>query len=393
MSALDLAGIDAALARYRGAADAISVNLLELDADPNRQLLDSAPLSGETGAAWADARAALTRVWDWFARFTTFLDQAAALRGAPRSRLSAGRERRAADFLTGASIQLSHDDVPLRDRDLLQLREATSHCTADALLERMTTEFALARDVVARVANAWDDLAPRVAAARARTIGLTGSSQGEAMHGRVDALSDLLVTDPLAVHVDDVAAIEADLDVIAVDEQAREQLGRDVLARIRDAHARLDVVTRAAADARRAWETTRAKIARPEVPPPPVVDGELVRAVNDIADRADAGRWRDANRDLDALADALDALEAALASAAESCRTALAQRDHLRGRLDAYRAKAHRLDLDEDDEVTSAYEQALEVLHVAPADLTLASELVTKYQRQLTPTPEPEARR
>ena len=76
MIALDLAGIDRELARFRGAADVISVNLLELDADPNRQLLDTAPLSGVTGAAWTDARSALTSVWDWFARFTGFLEQA-----------------------------------------------------------------------------------------------------------------------------------------------------------------------------------------------------------------------------------------------------------------------------------------------------------------------------
>ena len=40
MTDLDLAAIDRELARYRNAADAVGANLLELDADPNRQLLD-----------------------------------------------------------------------------------------------------------------------------------------------------------------------------------------------------------------------------------------------------------------------------------------------------------------------------------------------------------------
>ncbi len=95
MTDLDLAAIDRELARYRSAADAVGANLLELDADPNRQLLDTAPLTGVTGAAWAEARAALTSVWDWFARFTTFLDAATEPPGLA-AHPSPGRARAAA---------------------------------------------------------------------------------------------------------------------------------------------------------------------------------------------------------------------------------------------------------------------------------------------------------
>ena len=150
----------------------MSANLLELDADPNRQLLDTAPLTGATGAAWTEARTALTSVWDWFARFTTFLDAATELRDSPRTRLAAGRERQLAAFLTDASIEVSRDDIPLRDRDLLEPRQATNRCTADELLAVMTDAFAHARDVVTQVATAWDDLVPRVTGARARLVGL-----------------------------------------------------------------------------------------------------------------------------------------------------------------------------------------------------------------------------
>jgi len=44
MTDMDLAAIDRELTRYRAAADAVSANLLELDADPNPQLLDTAPI-------------------------------------------------------------------------------------------------------------------------------------------------------------------------------------------------------------------------------------------------------------------------------------------------------------------------------------------------------------
>ncbi len=126
--------------------------------------------------------------------------------------------------------------------------------------------------------------------------------------------------------------------------------------------------------------------------PPPAVEASLANALNAIADRADAGRWDEAGRALDGLTAELDALGARLDASVAASRDALATRDHLRGRLDAYRAKAHGLGLDEDAEVTETYELALAALHVAPADLTEAAALVTAYQRLLTPLPEPEAR-
>jgi hypothetical protein len=39
---MNVTEIDATLSRLRGASDAMSANLMELDADPNRMLLDSA---------------------------------------------------------------------------------------------------------------------------------------------------------------------------------------------------------------------------------------------------------------------------------------------------------------------------------------------------------------
>jgi hypothetical protein len=392
MTGMDLAAIDRELARYRSAADAVGANLLELDADPNRQLLDTAPLAGDTGAAWADARSALASVWDWFARFTSLLDAATELRDSPRTRLPAGRERQLAALLTDASIEVSRDDIPLRDRDLLQPRQATNRCTADELLALMTDAFARARDVVTRVATAWDDLVPRVTGARTRLVGLPKGAELEGLHDRLDALADALIADPLSVQADDVAAIETDLDSIARSEQEHDDLRREVLSRIRDARSRLEAFERQATDARCEWDTTRAKIARPELAPPPPVEAALTNALNAVADRADAGQWREAGRALDGLSAELDALGARLDASIAAGRDALATRDHLRGRLDAYRAKAHGLGLDEDVDVTETYELALAALHVAPADLTEAAALVTAYQRLLTPLPEPEAR-
>ncbi len=52
--AVNLTEIDQTLAGLQAAADTIGANLLELERDPNRMLLETATLSGADGGAWAD---------------------------------------------------------------------------------------------------------------------------------------------------------------------------------------------------------------------------------------------------------------------------------------------------------------------------------------------------
>ena len=65
----------------------------------------------------------------------------------------------------------------------------------------------------------------------------------------------------------------------------------------------------------------------------------------------------------------------------ESADGLLARRDELRGRLDAYRAKAAAKGLAENDELTSRYEQARALLFAAPCDLRGSTRAVFAYQQ------------
>lgn len=389
---MTIADIDRELARYRAAADTVSANLLELDRDPNRQLLDTATLGGATAAAWADARTALIAVWDWSARFTTFLDQAAALRVSPRTRLAPGREQQLVDLLTQPSIELTSDEIPLRDRDLLQHRRSVTRCTADELLSLMSDAFVRAKDVVLRIGTAWDDLAPRIASARVALQGATlVDVSGVQQH--VDALTETLVADPLAVTADALRELEEEVADVTRSAAAARQLRDEFHDRIRDAQQDLRAAESCLAQARAAYTTAHAKIVDPVIPEPPSIGSELTRGLDHVIALADAGRWHEANDGLEQWHASVRALhEAALASTAAS-RYPIATRDQLRGRLDAYRAKAHGLGLDEDRDLTEAYERANTALHVAPADLRQAEDLVARYQRAITTDHEPEARR
>jgi hypothetical protein len=389
---MTLADLDRDLERYRSAADTVSVNLLELDGDPNRQLLETAPLTGTTAREWADARSALASVWDWFARFTSFLDRAAELRVSPRTRLAPERERSLADFLSQASIELGSDEVPLRDRDLLQQRRATTHCTADELLDLMSNAFARAREVVGRVGTAWDELAPRIARARAALTDVDAAAHATVSR-QIDALADALVTDPLAVSEAAVGDIET--SVAALTRASAEAVAQRAQwpRRLQEARDELARVEQQVAVARVAHATTVAKILDPAVPDPPAVDDTLVDELDHVTGLADAGRWDDALAGLEQLRQALRRRADAAATSTTTNRAPMIERDRLRGLLDAYRAKAHGLDLDEDDDVTAAYERAQGALYAAPTDLGNARRLVERYQRLLTTHHEPEGRR
>ncbi len=162
---MNLQEIDSTLARLRGAAEAIGANLLEVELDPNRSLLDSSALEGESATRWAQASTTLAQLWQWHALFEQLLDRAVGLRGA-RTRLPEKRVEELRELLQGASIELSSERVPLEQRDLLGGAQAALRCTPEELLQRSSAAFDEAKTVLAAAGNAWDALLPRLDAAR-----------------------------------------------------------------------------------------------------------------------------------------------------------------------------------------------------------------------------------
>jgi hypothetical protein len=98
---------------------------------------------------------------------------------------------------------------------------------------------------------------------------------------------------------------------------------------------------------------------------------------------------------VDAYLARLDAVTRALARAEQTYRAALGERDDLRHRLAAYRAKARATHLDDAPEVAGLYHQARGVLDNEPTDLPRARAVVAAYQTLLgarPPSPAPSGR-
>lgn len=381
---MTVADIDETRTRLRQTADAISANLLDLDADPNRALLGTAVLRGETARRWTETSQTMANLWTLLQRLIAVLDEADRLRGT-RARLSPDQEAQIDRLLVGPSIELAREEIPLSARRLTGGREATSHCTPDELLTVMSDEFDRAKAVIFGVGAAWEKFVPRVRAIQTAISDAIAEADDDAaaapmsLQARLDDIGDVLVVDPLAVDEATIAALEAEsmgLNASPVDLDA---LRADVEQGLAQAQTLLAELTTVTDEAVRAHENTIEKIEPVDVPAP-VLEHALGRELDDVIALAGAGKWRRARAALDSwdtrTRRALDDARACL----DANRAPVARRNELRGLLDAYRAMAHTRGLIEDPVLEPLHAQAHEALYTAPTDLTEAAALVRRYQ-------------
>jgi hypothetical protein len=392
---------DRELERLREASERAAANLVELEIDSSRQLLEARPLTGESAERWSAASAALTDLWEWRGLLERFLERAAELRRSPR------RANELEALVTGRSIELTRSQVPLAERDLLGSSEVTVRCTAGELLDRMSRAFDGVKTVVADFGRAWDTFTPRLTAARgvldetqalAAALGESGRTDLHDASDRLTRLSAALTGDPLSVAPADVDHVTDSLEAIRHDLEATGALRRDLDTRLADARALLTQLHATADEGRAAHEELVVKIAVPSGPTalelPAGLDGEL----DAIAALARSGAWRDARRRLDQWTAQTRGLLADAEGILHASRAPIEARNQLRALLEAYQVKASRLGAVEDPELERIFDQAHHALYTAPTDLALVAQLVRRYQEILSAgpsgraaPPEPEA--
>ena len=379
----------AELRRLEDAVAAIAANLVDLDDNPARKELDRSALTGRTAVAWAEATDALTRLWEGYRLLTEVITRARALH-AIRRPSEADRAALAHEVL-GASITLSTSTVPLAQRGLLGAGQVTTTCTPAELLAAMEASFATAVGVATRAGEVWDLLLPAAAGAvgaLAHVRGLTHGSGGTAAldeaDRRLSRFTAALAGDPLGVAEADLAAVRELIARADAERTSATELRETLTQRLADAHRLAAELAEAAEVARQARDRAADRFPARDVV---ALDaGHLRYDLAAIDALAAAGQWplisprladwsRRARERLTALRDAA-ARNAGL----------LADRNELRGRLDAYRAKAMRHGLAEHAVLSPLYDTARAACHTAPCDLTAARAAVNAYQDALTAT-------
>ncbi|SEG89818.1 hypothetical protein SAMN04489712_12476 [Thermomonospora echinospora] len=387
--------VDHALKTLREDRDRISANLLDLENHHGYRLLKGARLAGPTRRRWDDVTARLTLLWRLFDAYQRILDEAGQVRDR-QTRPGEATLRELTALLSGPSVELPLDEVPLERRTLLG--PTSERLTLAEAVGRMTAAYDEAIGLISAVDAAWETLLGpldaaeeewREAARLARSLAAGRDAELDRIGRELAAAGQLVRTDPLALVRDGRAdtarldAVRADLakvrDVLVEAVRVREEYDRRV-GGIESALTRLGEVL---AQARDAYRTVQVKIASPGVDEPADPTPVLRERLAALAGLRDAGRWPE-------LAGRVAALEGAVAAALEQAERSrrligglLERRDELRGRLDAYRVKAARLGFAEHDELTRLQEQARELLWTAPCDLQRSTVVLAQYQRVL----------
>ncbi|MBU2664517.1 hypothetical protein KOI35_13520 [Actinoplanes bogorensis] len=380
----------AELLRLETAVTAIAANLVDLDDNPARKELDRSPLTGKTAAAWADATAALTELWDGYRLLTEVIARGQELRDLKRPS-DADRARFRHEVL-GESITLSTQVVPLAQRGLLGPGQVQTTCSPGRLLSAMEAAFGTAVGVATKAGAAWDRLLPAAAEAASaletvrrltRAAGGSTATIDEADR-RLGQFTATLAGDPLGVEERDLAAVRTLIQRADAERTSAGELREALTQRLADAHRLVAELVAATDEAGAAAEKAYDRFPPHEIVPVP--PGDLRPDLAAIDALAAAGHWPLISARLsDWTRRARERLRTLREGAAHNAGL-LAARNELRGRLDAYQAKALRRGQAENAQLSPLAAAAREALYVAPCDLTVARRAVNAYQDALTAT-------
>ncbi|MGZ4304751.1 MAG: hypothetical protein ACXVSL_07775 [Solirubrobacteraceae bacterium] len=374
--------IDRRLADMHQASERISANLVDLEIDSGRQLLETTRLEGRSAERWAAASDALTELWRRHGLLESLLQRADELR-------SSRRTDELTTLLGGRSIELARAEVPIAQRKLLASAEETERCSPDELLASMSAAFDEVNTVLSEIGSGWERLVPAIDDARQRLraagelaaeLHEADRADLEAAEQRLTALAATATADPLSVNADDVNTLVREIDEIRSGLEADTELKRGFEARILDAREALERLASLRNELRAARNELLVKIAVHGAPPPPPDDDGGERELSRIAALAQGGAWTQARTQLDGWTQRIAGDQDEAQRLLRASRAPIEARNQLRALLDAYQVKAARLGLVEDAEAADAYAHAQAALYNAPTDLPAAAQLVRAYQ-------------
>jgi hypothetical protein len=287
---------------------------------------------------------------------------------------------------------LSTTTVPLAQRGLLGTGQVSTTCSAAELLSAMEAAFSTAATVVTQAGDVWQRLLPAAADTAAeldnvrrltREAGGSAATLDEADR-RLGAFTSTLAADPLGA---DASALNGVRDLIAradAERTSAAELRQALERRLAEAHTLATDIAAARRAADGARDNAEGRFEEREIAT--VRDAALRPDLAGLDALAAAGQWALISPRLSDWTRRAREHLAALQTATAHNATLLNSRNEMRGRLDAYRAKALSRGLGEDPTLTPLAEKARDLLYTAPCDLGAARHAVDAYQEALTAT-------
>jgi len=391
--------VDRAIVGLGAAYDQISAAMYDLDARPGLTMLRGGGLGGRTREVAVRVLAGTEVLWSHFAALGAHLQQARSVRG-ERSRPGEAELRELTALLREPVVPIGADGLAL---DHPATSPVVERLTLPELARRLTAgtteanqQLGAVEAACSRIAARWEPLSAALDRVRAGAGALGVDTLPAADVERVaaalarahrDAMHDpLTAADPaespeagealaleIAAGIDALAARLAELTALRDGYPRRAERLRATVAGVAAAEEQAGV----------ACDRARIKIANSGLPTVPDSVGALRTHLAQLDHLHREGRWTSLAREMSA---AERAATAALAEA-ERIRDAadglLDRRAELRGRLDAFRARAARLGLAEDAELSDRHRVAKDLLYTSPCDLPAATRAVAAYQRHL----------
>jgi hypothetical protein len=382
--------VDRILAGLGAAHDRIAAALYAIDSQPALGFLRAGPLTGTTAARWQTLSPEIDRLWAHFTLLGSVLDEARAVRSSKRPNDPQWTEM--ATLLRDPAIGLDTAGMPaiggapaatwVRLGELAQQLEQRCAAIAGQLSE-VDVAWSVVANRLVPVAEAVDAVA-----ALAGELGEAGDTAAP-LQRRLAAFD---LSDPLAAApggrlsaTADAKLRELDADVAAARARLTEmgRLREGYPQRIAALRSLADEVGAAERQVAEAYARASEKIAEPGLGQPPAAAAVLHRRIDELERLGRDAKWGDL---ADGLALGEQSAQRARSRAGELRATAdglLARRDELRGRLDAYRAKALAKGFGEHRDLTTRYDDAHKLLFTAPCDLRGATRAVFAYQQTL----------
>ena len=380
----------------------IAVALIELESHPGYRLLATATLSGLTAERWAAARDVLAGLWQDFGTYQAVVSAAHTVR-ARRARPGDRELAQLHRLLVEPSIEVARTVVSLPERRLTGTAEHTETITLEQLSARMDASFAQVSELVVTcdavhqaLLDGLAPLADRLTAAQelAGALGAHGSDPVQvavtALASRIEDVGRVCATDPLSLDGQQAVEVLATLEdeVVTVSARLAE------LASVRDGWdgrlAELATALREIGQLQRQEQQARHRaqelIAEPGLLAPP---DRLPVLRSRLAALTGLAGWP-------ARAAAVVELQAAAGDAVSELRAAYElattledRRAELRGRFEAYRAKASRLGQAEHPDALVLDASIRQLLWTKPCDLAAATRALVAYQRLVSGTGRP----
>ena len=386
--------VDETLAGLGAAHDRIAAAMFAIDSHPGLAYLRGGGVAGLTETRWATLRPEVDLLWAHFGVLGDLVERA---RGIRSQRRPDDADWDALRMICGEPVVgLDAAGMPTDSAPAMRVR-------LWELAGQLERRCASVAGHLSDVDSSWSLVAGRYApltqeidalVAQATAVGL--GDKGAPLSATLAEAAKTDLGDPLSAAPGGrlARATQARLDRLTTQLGVlRERVG--ALVGIRDGYPRRMAELRAlvdqvgAAEGRLAEGYARVadRIADTGLPPAPHAAAVLQARLADLDRLHREQRWVQ-------LADDAAALQRAATRArqrADELRDAadglLARRDELRGRLEAYRAKAARLGYAEHDGLTALHTRARELLWTAPCDLRAATRAVFAYQQALATLP------